>query len=75
MRGINTYNKFRRDLASCGVKGGANQGVNHAKELTSYEVKEGANHVEELASCEAKEEANQGVNHAEGILHVVPCSN
>ena len=60
MRGLNTYNKFQRELASCGVKKGANHGVNHA---------------EELASCRVKEGANEGVNHAERILHVVPCSN
>ena len=60
MRGLNTYNNFQRELASCGVKGGANQGVTYA---------------EELASCRVKEGENQGVNHAEGILHVVPCSN
>ena len=43
MRGLNTYNKFQRELASCGVKGGANQGVNHAEKLASCEVKEGEN--------------------------------
>ena len=74
MRRLNTYNNFQRELASCGVKEGANQGVNHAEELTSCGVKEGANqgvnHAKELTNCEFK-----GVNHAEGILHVFPCSN
>ena len=60
MRRLNTYNKFWRELASYGVKEGANQGENHAEELTICGVKEGA---------------NQGENHVEGILHVVACSN
>jgi len=43
MRGLNTYNKFQRELASCRVKGGENQGVNHAEELASCRVKGGEN--------------------------------